>query len=163
MFIYEDEEDTVVFIYYLSNKLYAWTTSKKDRDKFESVRNMKLFKRKKKVLEPIEFHAFAAKYKDQQIISIPLEHDGKVYMIYGTYQEDTEVSYKIDEYIDFMNNIELLIHYMESEIPSKYRKAIRELSKFYTKNKDEDDKYHLNANFDTLMVFYKIFHNTFSF
>lgn len=156
---YEEEDEYKVYIYYIDNRLYAWTIRKEDRDFFESQRNMKVFIRKKKRMEPIVFRGFMVKYKDHQILEIPLESDGCTYLIRGTYAEDTELSLKSDEILKTLDYLDLYFQKIIKRdiLPDKYEKSIRTLLSFQTIAKNKDREFRINS----LSLFYNLFKFTF--
>lgn len=156
---YEDEDEYKVYLYYINNKLYAWTIRKEDRDYFESQRNMKVFKRKKKVMEPIVFRGFMVKYKDQMILDIPLESNGNTYLIRGTYAEDTKMSLQIDDILRELDYLDLYFQKVFSKdvLPDKYQKAIQMLLSYQTTAKNKEKEFKVNS----LSLFYDLFKYTF--
>lgn len=154
-----DEDDVVVWLYYINHKLYGWTTKKDDRNFFESQRNMNVFKRKKRIMNQVVFRGFMIKYKDQQIIDIPVEYGGKTYLIRGTYAEDSQLYLKCDE---ICKGLESLSRYFANinnnvDIPKKYKQSIDLLLHFSTLNENKDSVLNIN----TLSLFYKLFKFTF--
>lgn len=156
---YEDEDEYKVFLYYLDGKLYAWTIRKEDKEFFESQRNMKLFKRKKKILEPVVFRSFMSQYKDQQILDIPLESNGKTYLIRGTYAEDTKMTLEIEDILKALEHLDLyfLKVFNKDLLPEKYEKAVKVLLSYQSSVKNKEREFHVNS----LSIFYDLFKFTF--
>lgn len=155
-----DEDDSVVYIYYLDNRLYAWTNQKKDKAMFEEQRNVDVFRRKKKTLSPIQFHVFMQKYKSYQIIEIPVSSKGKDFSIFGTYYEDEELT-SLSEHL--LSEFEQLDIYFTSIfhndlLPGKYKNAVNTLLDYCSINsKTKINEFHI----DSLSMFYTLFKHTF--
>lgn len=158
-----DDSETAVYIFYINEKMYAWTTSKKKRDAFIKQRSKKAFKLKKKELDDITLRAFRSKYKSQELIEIPLDSPDGDLEIIGTYSEDTNFS---DYCEKITNDLDLSIYYFDNqcpvtdELPDDYLKAILALSDVITKiiRKGYTSEY---VRLDGVSIFFKLHKNTF--
>lgn len=160
MHIYDDEDDTTVYIYYLNDKIYAWTTRKNDKINFELQRNIKVFKRKKRILSPVVFHAFMQKYKRYQIIDIPVTSKGENFSIYGTYYEDEKLSEITEKLLSEFEQLEIFFGHLLyfKNIPKKYKNAIEILMNYHnTDTKTKINEFCINS----LSIFFNLFKNTF--
>ncbi len=155
-----DEDDTTVYMFYFKNNLYAWTTQKKDKQLFEDQRNIKVFRKKKVTFSPIKFHAFIQKYKEYQIIDIPVSSKGKDFSIYGTYFEDSVLSDSSERLLSEFEQIDLYFGnlFYNSHLPKKYENAVSMLLEYYNINKKTSTS---EFNIDSLSIFYNLFKETF--
>ena len=158
-----DEDDVRVHMFYLGGKLYAWTTSKKRKSEFLSQRNRSVFEIRKKWLDPITLKAFRQKYKDQELVQIPLDSKQGDLEIIATYAEDTRYG---DYLSQIVNDLEDLIDYFDDdphlneELPSKYRKAVETLLQIFTKERKPGFE-NVYVRTDGVSVFFNLFKNTF--
>ena len=157
------EDDSVkVYLYFYEGKLYAWTSNFSERDNFEKVRSKKLI-RKKKELHETEFRNFMSKYKDQQIISIPVEDHGDYILICGTYDENAKLEKYIDEIEHRLSYLGAWFSVMidEMNIDEDISNAINILLSSTSEVQDNGDVY-FRRHLKTYHMFYEMFKDTFA-
>lgn len=155
-----DEDDSIVFILYMSGRIYAWTTEKKDRDGFLSQRDSSKFSCKKKVMKPLIFRKFMAEYKDEQIIELPLNVETDKYLLYGTYKEEAILNTKSDELIQKLEYISMFFSSDKfnqftsyGTVPEDYLGALNILMNKIEKRRE--------VSMCSLHLFYELFKDTF--
>ena len=158
-----DEEDALVYMLYFEGKMYAWTTSKKMRNAFLDQRDRSKFTQKKEVLDPITMKAFHQKYKEQELIKIPLDSKQGNLEIIGTYAEDTMYSIDADQLVNELNDLIDYFdddYYLNEGLPSKYSKAVEDLLQVYTHERKPgfDETY---VKLDGIAIFFQRFKNIF--
>lgn len=157
---------SAIYLFYLKKEkvLYAHTQSKELADRFKHERNMNLFIMKKEKMESPVAKSFGYKYRNIQLICIPLSEDGSNFDIVGTGKEDELLSESCDE---IRKNMEYIRSYFLQQVAlnDKYYELITKLTnvvtnQFVNVNGVEVVQYSLSIN--TFTLFYYLFKNTFS-
>lgn len=156
-----------VYLYYINNDLYAFTTNKAYKSDFEFQRNMECFTKRVEHMDEPLFRALSYKEKDKMMIEIPLSDNTEEYfIIIGTQQEETILDQKVSEMDKEFSGI--LKYLKEIPFKKKYKKAINSLSiiselrKVSPKLPDSDEIQYENLyTINFLSLFYNLFKNTF--
>ena len=142
-----------VFMYYLDGELYAFTTNKGLRDKFEKERSMKVLHKKEKKMDRVELGEFMNTYKNKMLVSSPYEtvHNVIVNLVV-TYEEDEKFSNHIDKLYTLSEGLERKITNFQfnKNIEKKFLEMIA------ISNKDRD-----SLNIDCFELFFQLFKHTF--
>ena len=159
-------DETIKVYLYFSNdgKLYAWTARKDEMMKFEAVRSMEKLHRRSKKLEDLEFRNFMSKYKDQQIISIPVQDGDDTIMICGTYEENA----KLESFLEGIENKLIDLETYFTSISDSYSIDDDILDALGTLLSASDENQHKKKKGDynkryvrSYHIFYELFNDTF--
>lgn len=156
-----------VYLYYLKNKLYAFTTNKVYKSDFEYQRNMECFTKRVETMDSALFQAFSYKEKNKMMIEIPLsDSTDEYFMIIGTQEEEIILDQTVS---DMDKEFSDILKYLK-QIPfkKKYKKAIKSLSviselrKISPKLPESDEEEIENLyTINFLSLFYNLFKDTF--
>lgn len=156
-----------VYLYYLKNKLYAFTTNKVYKSDFEYQRNMECFTKRVETMDSTLFQAFSYKEKNKMMIEIPLsDSTDEYFMIIGTPEEEI----KLDQTVSDMDKefSDILKYLKQIPFKKKYKKAIKSLSviselrKISPKLPESDEEEIENLyTINFLSLFYNLFKDTF--
>lgn len=153
--------ETKVYMYILKrdNSLYAFTINKDYAKKFEEVRNMKQFVKRKEKMDEYELMAFQGNHTYAMLQKDYLS-DGKTdyEMIVTSYESTT-----LDECCTYINSIIDMVRTRFHRYPlkSKYLKLIDEITSKITVNQDGTVPTFEVLNIDTFRLFYNLFPFTF--
>lgn len=148
-----------VTIYILYKKedqmIYAFSLDKKFINEFLQQRNRKCFHLEKKKMQNSIIGAFLSKYREYQLIDIPLFHNEEVISIIGTIHEDNILSDSSERIWMEMEAIEKAL----SQYPfkKKYLNLIKEITNIVN-NQDKEEPI---IEIDTFSLFCYLFKDTF--
>lgn len=142
-----------VFMYYLDGELYAFTTNKDLRDKFEKERSMQVLHKKEKKMDRVELGEFMNAYKNKMLVSSPYEtvHNVIVNLVV-TYEEDEKFSNHIDKLYTLSDGLERRI--ANFKFNEKTEKKLKEMIRIADRDRD-------SLNIDCFELFFQLFKHTF--
>ena len=142
-----------VFMYYLDGELYAFTTNKDLRDKFEKERSMHVLHKKEKKMDRVELGEFMNAYKNKMLVNSPYEtvHNVIVNLVV-TYEEDEKFSDHIDKLYTLSEGLERRI--TNFKFNEKTEKKLKEMVRIADRDRD-------SLNIDCFELFFQLFKNTF--
>lgn len=164
--MYDDEDDLKVYLIYTCKKvLYAWTTSKKEKNLFIQQRKNSKFIVKKVVMNSMDYRVFMVRNKNKQIVDIPIESGGETYSLIATYEEDQMLEKEVDQLENRFEKVKKHIKQIEAfcDIPEKYLDAMKimcdynELVESYFNPGKKDNIFNINS----LTLFMDTFKNSF--
>ena len=142
-----------VFMYYLDGELYAFTTDKGLRDKFEKERSMKVLHKKEKKMDRVELGEFMNAYKNKMLVNSPYETVHNVIVTLAvTYEEDEKFSNHIDKIYNLSEFLERRIK--RFTFNEKTEKKLTEMILISDKDRE-------SLNIDCFELFFQLFKHTF--
>lgn len=130
--MYDDEDDVKIYLIYLKKRLYAWSSNKKDKNLFLQQRNDSLFTIKKVVMTSLDYRCFRSQNKDKELVEIPIESNGEIYLLMATYKEDQKFESIVGDLENKYEKIKKQIKRLDGgfKIPEKYMDAFKMLSDY---------------------------------
>lgn len=163
--MYDDEDDVKVYLIYFKKRIYAWSSNKKDKTQFIQQRNDSLFKIKKVNMTSLEYRIFRSQNKDNELVEIPIESNGKIYNLMATYKEDQKFETVVEELEKKYEQMKKHVKRLDGgfNIPEKYLNALKLFSDYQelVKSVGNPGKNDNVFNVNSLSLFMDTFKNTF--
>lgn len=150
-------EGIKVYVIFIGDDVYAYTCSKRLKDKFLSQRKNGLFQYGTTIMSQRKYEKFKAEHTKQRLLELPLtESISEEINVVMTSEEETKLGIMAYDIEDKMHEIASCLDDF-SELRNKYKKSVMYLLKgIISRDKEGNPITTLN----TLRIFFELFGNT---